>query len=114
MRLWGFPSGIRRHRGHWGISMAKPDTPDSVGGAESADDIRNKHTALLRRLGEHVAPAGTYVSKKMLPFAGEGSCSVQRLEAGCWTELLIDYRVGAAGLADGAWLKLAFKFYSDW
>ncbi|MGO4716942.1 hypothetical protein [Bradyrhizobium sp. 2TAF24] len=24
------------------------------------------------------------------------------------------YEVGAVGLADGAWLKLAFKFYSDW
>ena len=94
--------------------MAKPDTPDSAGGAESADDIRNKHAALLRRLGEHVAPAGIYVINKMLPFAGEASCNVQRLEAGCWTELLIDYRVGASGLADGAWFKLTFKFYSDW
>ena len=76
--------------------------------------IQQRHAALKERLGEHFAPEGCYVHSKTLPFAGEVKCSVQRLEAGCWTELLIDYRVGASGLADGAWLKLTFKFYSDW
>jgi hypothetical protein len=101
-------------RGHWGIFMAEPNGSGKLCDGESADEIRDRHAALLRRLGDHVAPEGTYVSSKMLPFAGAARCSVRRLEAGCWTELLIDYQVGASGLADGAWLKLTFKFYSDW
>ncbi|KKY27141.1 hypothetical protein UCDDS831_g00886 [Diplodia seriata] len=31
-----------------------------------------------------------------------------------WTELVVEYTVGASGLADGAWIKGTFKFYSDW
>ncbi|KAJ5772224.1 hypothetical protein N7520_002753 [Penicillium odoratum] len=27
---------------------------------------------------------------------------------------MLDYEVGASGLADGAWIKGTFKFYSDW
>lgn len=70
--------------------------------------------ALRERLGAHHAPIGLYERNKALPFAGRATCSVSRLEAGEWTEILIDYEVGASGIADGAWLKATFKFYSDW
>ncbi|ANH73419.1 hypothetical protein ACS15_2308 [Ralstonia insidiosa] len=72
------------------------------------------YAALRERLGEHHAPAGLYEKNKALPFAGRATCSVSRLEAGEWAEILIDYEVGASGIADGAWLKTTFKFYSDW
>ena len=92
--------------------MAKVENLKDTAG--SVEVIQSRHAALQRRLGEHVAPVGTYVNSKLLPFAGRATCNVRRLEAGSWTELLIDYQVGASGLADGAWLKLTFKFYSDW
>ncbi|MFZ4805502.1 MAG: hypothetical protein ACOYLI_12685 [Synechococcus lacustris] len=68
----------------------------------------------LERLGPHVAPDGLYRRLKELPFAGRLRCDVSRVEAGSWLELLIDYEVGSSGIADGAWFKLTFKFYSDW
>ncbi|WP_317201603.1 hypothetical protein [Janthinobacterium sp.] len=72
------------------------------------------YEALRGRLGAHFAPAGLYVRNKALPFVGRVSCNVARLETGSWNEVLLDYEVGAAGLADGGWLKATFKFYSDW
>jgi hypothetical protein len=36
------------------------------------------------------------------------------LVAGAWEEITLDYTVGASGIADGARLKIAFKFYTDW
>ncbi|RKL16315.1 hypothetical protein BFJ70_g15066 [Fusarium oxysporum] len=51
---------------------------------------------------------------KHLPFLGSLSCSTKTLTAGQWTEVIIEYTVGASGLADGAWIKGTFKFYSDW
>ena len=33
---------------------------------------------------------------------------------GSWSEIVLDYEVGASGIADGAWFKATFKFYSDW
>ncbi|HEY9154501.1 MAG TPA: hypothetical protein VIM69_05180, partial [Opitutaceae bacterium] len=51
---------------------------------------------------------------KTLPFLGRVTGSHQTLTAGAMEEILITYEVGAAALADGAWLKLVFKFYSDW
>jgi hypothetical protein len=51
---------------------------------------------------------------KALPFLGRVTCGRKALIAGEWTELELVYEVGAVGLADGAGLKLAFKFYSDW
>jgi hypothetical protein len=92
--------------------MARPNTSEET--IESIEDIRGRCAALKRRLGDHIAPSGTYANSKLLPFAGKIGCNVDRLEAGSSTELLIDYQVGASGLADGAWLKLTFKFYSDW
>ncbi|MDR3386935.1 MAG: hypothetical protein P4L92_07765, partial [Rudaea sp.] len=73
-----------------------------------------KGVALRKRLGPHVAPAGLYERHKALPFAGRVSCNVTQLEAGSWSEIVLDYEVGASGIADGAWLKATFKFYSDW
>lgn len=49
-----------------------------------------------------------------LPFLGRATLSHTQVVAGEWLELVATYEVGAAGLADGAWLKLVFKFYSDW
>lgn len=49
-----------------------------------------------------------------LPFLGKLSCSHDQLVAGTWEEIILDYIVGASGIADGARLKIAFKFYTDW
>jgi Protein of unknown function (DUF3604) len=67
-----------------------------------------------REAGFYHAPEGLYARNKKRPFLGTLSCDRSRLVAGEWTELKLVYEVGAAGLADGGWLKLAFKFYSDW
>lgn len=72
------------------------------------------YESLRERLGPHFAPQGLYVQNKALPFEGRVSSSHQVVQAGSWQELVIDYEVGASGLADGAWIKLCFKFYSDW
>ncbi len=65
-------------------------------------------------LGQYTAPEGLFEQNIKLPFLGRVTCSVSKLVAGEWTELVIDYEVGQAGLADGAWIKATFKFYSDW
>ncbi len=69
---------------------------------------------LHKRLGRYVAPAGLYELNKSRPFVGKVTCSVDRLVAGGWNEVALDYEVGASGVADGAWFKATFKFYSDW
>ena len=69
---------------------------------------------LRRRLGPYVAPAGLYALNKARPFVGKVHCNVDRLVAGSWNEIVLDYEVGASGVADGAWFKATFKFYSDW
>lgn len=67
-----------------------------------------------REAGDYTSPQGLYEQNKAKPFLGRLSCDRDQLVAGEWTELQLVYEVGASGLADGAWLKLAFKFYSDW
>ncbi len=67
---------------------------------------------LEQRLGSYVTPEGLYHHTKSLPFLGSLQSSVSALTAGEWTELIIVYTVGASGLADGAWIKGTFKFYS--
>ena len=69
---------------------------------------------LRNRLGRYVAPAGLYERNKPRPFAGRVTCNVDRLVAGSWSEVVLDYEVGASGVADGSWFKATFKFYSDW
>jgi hypothetical protein len=49
-----------------------------------------------------------------LPFLGQLTCSHEQLVAGTWDEIVLEYVVGASGIADGARLKIAFKFYTDW
>ena len=49
-----------------------------------------------------------------LPFLGRVESSHHTVIAGSYEEIIATYEVGAAALADGAWLKLVFKFYSDW
>ena len=60
----------------------------------------------------HPAELPAYLAT--LPFLGRATLSRTEVVAGEWLELVATYEVGAAGLADGAWLKLVFKFYSDW
>ena len=72
------------------------------------------YSALRKKLGPHFAPDGLYEQNKKLPFVGTVSCNVERLETGSWNEIVLDYEVGASGLADGGWFKATFKFYSDW
>ena len=83
------------------MHSAKPDNASSV-------------QALRGRLGPHVAPDNLYERCKSLPFAGTVRCGLEQIEAGSWQEVLLDYEVGASGIADGATFKTTFKFYSDW
>lgn len=62
--------------------------------------------------GEYFAPEGLYEYTKSLPFLGTVRSNVDTLVAGEWTEIVLVYEVGASGLADGAWIKGTFKFYS--
>lgn len=66
-------------------------------------------------LGEdYFAPVGLYQKTKNMTFLGGVSCNVEKLVAGSWQEIVLDYTVGSSGVADGAWIKATFKFYSDW
>jgi len=67
-----------------------------------------------REAGSYTAPHGHYDRVKSLPFLGRLLCGQNSLIAGEFEEIVLTYEIGAAGLADGAWIKLAFKFYSDW
>ena len=69
---------------------------------------------IREKLGDYFAPAGLYEKTRNMPFLGSVSCNIERLVAGEWTEIVLDYTVGASGIADGAWIKATFKFYSDW
>ncbi|KAL4781730.1 hypothetical protein BJX76DRAFT_313791 [Aspergillus varians] len=64
--------------------------------------------------GDYFAPEGLYEYTKSLPFVGRVKSDVISVVAGQWSEIILDYEVGASGLADGAWIKATFKFYSDW
>ncbi len=69
---------------------------------------------IAQRIGAHVAPQGYYQATEAMGFLGQLVCHSGDLVAGSWTELVLDYQVGASGIADSGWIKLAFKFYSDW
>ena len=69
---------------------------------------------IREKLGDYHAPIGLYDMTRNMPFLGSVSCNVDKLVAGEWTEIVLDYEVGASGIADGAWIKATFKFYSDW
>ncbi len=65
-------------------------------------------------LGKYTHPQGYLEYISTLPFLGRLHCATQQFEAGSWQEILLDYEVGSSGIADGAWFKVTFKFYSDW
>jgi len=49
-----------------------------------------------------------------LPFLGSLSCSAATVVAGSVGEVVLTYTVGESGIADSGWLKLCFRYYSDW
>ncbi|MDP7704733.1 hypothetical protein [Mycobacterium sp. TY815] len=49
-----------------------------------------------------------------LPFLGILTCPTQQVTAGAVEELVFTYTVGQSGIADSGWLKLCFRYYSDW
>ncbi|MFV2061402.1 MAG: hypothetical protein ACC653_12020 [Gammaproteobacteria bacterium] len=69
---------------------------------------------LKQKLGDYIAPIGLYGKTKDMTFLGAVSCNVEELVAGSWQEIILDYELGSSGMADGAWMKATFKFYSDW
>ena len=69
---------------------------------------------LRTRLGDYTAPPGLYDKTKGMPFLGKVNCNVESIVAGSWQEIVIDYELGASGMADGSWFKATFRFYSDW
>ena len=69
---------------------------------------------LKEKLGDYHAPDGLYDKTKDMSFLGGVSCNVESIVAGSWQEIVIDYTVGASGMADGSWFKATFRFYSDW
>ena len=69
---------------------------------------------LKEKLGDYLAPKGLYGKTKDMAFLGKVSCNVEEIVAGSWQEIIIDYELGASGMADGSWFKATFRFYSDW
>ncbi len=69
---------------------------------------------LQAKLGDYTAPPSLYQITKDMPFLGKVSCNIEQMEAGSWQEIIIDYELGASGMADGSWFKATFRFYSDW
>src|SRR3569832_2390856 len=69
---------------------------------------------LKEKLGDYIAPHGLYQITKDMPFLGKVSCNIERMEAGSWQEIDIDYELDTSGMADGSWFKATFRFYSDW
>jgi hypothetical protein len=69
---------------------------------------------LKQALGDYTAPPGLYTITKNMPFLGKVSCNIESMVAGSWQEIVIDYELGASGMADGSWFKATFRFYSDW
>jgi hypothetical protein len=82
--------------------------------SKTASQERLGEAELRGRLGRYIAPDGLYELNKARPFAGKVACNLDRLVAGSWNEIVLDYEVGASGIADGACFKATFKFYSDW
>lgn len=69
---------------------------------------------LQSKLGHYHAPRDLYHKTKDMPFLGKVSCNVEEIIAGSWQEIVIDFEIGASGMADGSWFKATFRFYSDW
>ncbi|MEK6593218.1 MAG: hypothetical protein AABZ67_09035, partial [Pseudomonadota bacterium] len=82
--------------------------------AKAATKKRCTENELRKKLGTYYAPQGLYDKTKAMSFLGRVTCTVPELVAGSWNEIVLDYTIGASGMADGAWFKTTFKFYSDW
>lgn len=76
--------------------------------------IPRRESELKKRLGKYFAPPGLYTRTKAMPFLGVVRCNVDRVVAGSNQEVILDYEVGAAGIADGSRFKATLRFYSDW
>jgi hypothetical protein len=61
-----------------------------------------------------VTREGITAELNALPFLGTLKCSTAAVVAGSTEELIFTYTVGRSGIADSGWLKLCFRFYSDW
>ncbi|KAH9844407.1 polymerase histidinol phosphatase-like [Teratosphaeria destructans] len=68
----------------------------------------------VQAIGKYYSPEGYYEYSRSLPFLGTITCDFDSLVAGSWQEIIFTYEIGSSGLADGASIKGAFKFYSDW
>jgi hypothetical protein len=77
--------------------------------ASPRPSARRFHDASDARLGAELTAA-----LAPLPFLGELTTETGTLVAGEVNELVLRYRVGRSGIADSGWLKLCFKYYSDW
>ncbi|AQT78712.1 hypothetical protein B1R94_04780 [Mycolicibacterium litorale] len=49
-----------------------------------------------------------------IPFLGTLGCDTASVVAGSLDEVVFTYTVGRSGIADSGWLKLCFRYYSDW
>jgi hypothetical protein len=61
-------------------------------------------------IGRYTSPTGYYERTKAMPFLGRITCRTRKIVAGSWQEIILDYEVGASGLADGAWIKATSSF----
>ena len=61
-----------------------------------------------------VTREGITAELNALPFLGELTCSTAAVVAGSTEEVVFTYTVGRSGIADSGWLKLCFRYYSDW
>ncbi|HJZ35925.1 MAG TPA: hypothetical protein VJ204_06595, partial [Solirubrobacterales bacterium] len=86
----------RERVGEPGALSPRPSTP-------SFRDARDP--AVGRELAAALEP---------LPFLGKLAIERGALTAGEVAEVVLRYRVGRSGIADSGWLKLCFKYYSDW
>jgi hypothetical protein len=74
----------------------------------------HRHERISSDADVRIIPTGLQQYVSSFPFLGALRCSHDTLTAGTWEEIVLDYTVGASGIADGARLKIAFKFYTDW
>lgn len=89
--------------------------PSSPAALEAADIVVRPQTRMATN-DCSVAAVRDEITEQFdrLPFLGELRCSHDRVVAGSLEELVFTYTVGGSGIADSGWLKLCFRYYSDW
>jgi hypothetical protein len=90
------------------------EAPGSRSKSSPAKTVLTTASDREKVIGHYASPTGYYERTKAMPFLGRITCRTRKIVAGSWQEIILDYEVGASGLADGAWIKATFKFYSDW